>query len=129
MANGPSGIAGALSEARSKGAAAAAHAPTQAYAAVATAHAPSPSGNQVTPMPDRLRDLIIGQARGSLPTRTPLIEFEPINARPASENPVAPEQVRQIRADMIAGASVSLAAQANHTRDSVSFLLNLEGVA
>lgn len=83
------------------------------------------AANDVSPMPDRLRDLIVQQSSQAAPMSTSLhtLVLRGPEPSPAAENPLAFDQVQRTRAQIIAQASVSLVAQANHTGDSVRALL------
>ena len=83
------------------------------------------AANDVSPMPDRLRDLIVQQARQDLPMSTSLhtLVLRSPASEPATENPTAFDLIQRTRAQIIAQASQSIVAQANHTGDSVRALL------
>jgi hypothetical protein len=83
----------------------------------------APEGNQVTEMPDRLRDLIVAQSTQNAPAATPLFGVVLRMPDASSTAPLSSEQVVRTRAQIIAQASVSMVAQANHTGDSVRALL------
>jgi hypothetical protein len=93
-------------------------------AAAKTYSAPT-AANDVSPMPDRLRDLIVQQASQDQPMTTSLHTL--VMRAPASEsgmeNPLAFDLIQRTRAQIIAQASQSIVAQANHTGDSVRALL------
>ena len=93
-------------------------APAKTYSAPVAA-------NDVSPMPDRLRDLIVQQSSEGQPMSTSLHSL--VLRTPASEsgmeNPLAFDLVQRTRAQIIAQASQSMVAQANHTGDSVRALL------
>ena len=84
-----------------------------------------PAANDVSPMPDRLRDLIVEQAKQQSPMATSLHTL--VFRAPASESSngsaLSLDLVERTRAQIIAQASASMVAQANLTDDSVRALL------
>ena len=91
---------------------------TKTYSAPAAA-------NDVSPMPDRLRDLIVDQAKkeGPLSTSLHTLVFRRMDSAPSNPDSLAVDLVERTRAQIIAQASASMIAQANLTDDSVRALL------
>jgi hypothetical protein len=88
-------------------------------------HGGSPDGSAVSPMPDRLRDLIVEQSSRAAPFSTSLHEL--MLRTVADGRPVTPAEIQRTRAEIIAQAGVSIVAQANHTGSSVRALLAAAG--
>ena len=83
------------------------------------------AANDVSPMPDRLRDLIVDQAKQQGPMATSLhtLVFRTPASEPSNGNTLTLDAVERTRAQIIAQASASMIAQANLTDDSVRALL------
>jgi hypothetical protein len=90
---------------------------------VARSDGAASAASAVSPMPDRLRDLIVGYASQVPPFSMSLLELARRTA--ADGRPITPEQIQRTRTEIIAQAPVSLLAQANHTGASVRALLRV----
>ena len=85
----------------------------------------SPDENAVSPMPDRLRDLIVEQSSREAPFSTSLHEL--MLRTLADGRPITAAEIQRTRAEIIAQGAVSMVAQANHTGSSVRALLAAAG--